>query len=97
MNSCLCEKSYPDAEYLKSMYPLSILPIYRLVVNASDMMEYEGSLMFDEFPDKERLLRLVDDIVAKIPEEANQGYAKELAMVLTLNEIYHRRVRKREF
>ena len=90
MNSCLCEKSYPDAEYLKSMYPPSILPIYRLVVNASDMMEYEGSLMFDEFPDKIRVKKVAD----KIAEQADK-YDRNLIDVLVINEMLRRRIRRR--
>lgn len=100
--SCPCEKSYPDVEYLRSLYPQTIFPIYEIVSDYCDRMEYEGSMMFDDFPDKETVLRLADEIVAAIPNplpETTDGntYLKELVLVLLVNEFLHRRLRKREF
>lgn len=50
MNLCSCERLYPDAEYLKTMYPNTLTPVYEKVADTCDRLEYEGSPMFDDFP-----------------------------------------------
>lgn len=104
MYHCSCEKSYPDVEYLKTFYPVSIFPIYEVVSDYADRLEYEGSSMFDELPDRELFFQLVNEIYAALPEEItrmnspeNPSYLKELIIVLLGNEFLHRRIRKKEF
>lgn len=101
MNHCSCEKIYPDVEYLKSMYPNSLIPLYQKIADVCDHLEYEGSLMFDEFPDHELVLQLINAIIDSFPEEmdANSGksWFPELVTVMVLNEFLHRRIRKKEF
>ena len=46
---------YNDILYFKSLYPDSIMNIYRHVSDYCDKLEHNGSLMYDEFPDKERI------------------------------------------
>ena len=88
MNLCSCERLYPDAEYLKTMYPNTLTPVYEKVADTCDRLEYEGSPMFDDFPDREMTLKIIQDIIAEFPE---------LVSVLVLNEFLHRRIRKKEF
>ena len=42
-----------DLDRMKEMYPLEIRKVQELVEEECDKMEYEGSLMFDEYPDRE--------------------------------------------
>jgi hypothetical protein len=97
MNNHSCTPSYPDIEYLRSLYPLSILPIYQIIADASDKLEYDGSILFDEYPDKELLYKLATDIIATIPEEYHGKYLTELVSIILINEFIHRRIRRRTF
>ena len=51
-----------DLEKLKGMYPKEVRSIQELVEDECDKMEYEGSLMFDEYPDKVMLDRIIKRI-----------------------------------
>ena len=55
-----------DVEYMKRLYPKTAKTILKEVDNECDHMEYEGSMMFDEYPDKETLERLIDNIYNRI-------------------------------
>lgn len=69
-NLYLTEMEYErDMERMKELYPRSVKSILEIIEEECDKMEYEGSLMFDEYPDRMMLERLVD----KIYEKANQG------------------------
>ena len=59
-----------DMERMKELYPKDAKDIQRLVEEACDKMEYDGSLMFDEYPDRLMLRRICDQIYQKAkPEE----------------------------
>lgn len=51
-----------DRQYMLSLYPDLCQRIQRLSEDECDKLEYEGSLMFDEYPDKKE----IDKIVARI-------------------------------
>ncbi len=51
-----------DLEKLKGMYPKEVRSIQEMVEDECDKMEYEGSLMFDEYPDRIMLNRIVKRI-----------------------------------
>lgn len=55
-----------DLERLKELYPARIRQILTEVENACDSMEYEGSVMFDELPEKQRILELTRGIREKM-------------------------------
>jgi len=57
-----------DIEYLKYLYPLSAKTIQKEIDNECDQMEYDGSVMFDEFPDKVQIERIIDRVYAKIKD-----------------------------
>lgn len=97
-----CEQSYPDVAFLKTMYPSSVALLYGYISDAADKLEYEGSFMFDEYPDRELVLKFIEDIYTKalssVPSAASpDSYLYELIAVMTVNEFIHRRIRKREF
>lgn len=63
-----------DLEYMKQMYSKTAKEIQEQVEAACDAMEYDGSMMFDEYPDKLMLQRICDSIYEKtkhleMPEE----------------------------
>lgn len=51
-----------DLEKLKGMYPKEVRSIQEMVEDECDKMEYEGSLMFDEYPDRVMVNRIVKRI-----------------------------------
>lgn len=104
---------------LQSMYPDAAKLLLPYVEEECDKMEYEGSPMFDEYPDRTTIYRLEEHIYEQVkgqfPEEETQemretlsmqskaprigapgsSLARDLARVLLLNEMYHRRCRYR--
>ncbi len=65
-----------DLRMLQSMYPEAVKKILPCVEEICDRMEYEGSMMFDEHPDKITIRRLSDEIYEQTgdvwPEEPVQ-------------------------
>lgn len=57
-----------DLDKLKGMYPKEVRAIQEMVEDECDKMEYEGSLMFDEYPDRLMLEMLVDKILQKVED-----------------------------
>lgn len=92
------EDIYEDVEYFKSLYPRSVYPLYKIISDYSDQLEYEGSVMYDEYPDQERLTTIVGQMVADINRDVTEFPTREeFIAMLVLNEFLHRRIRKREF
>lgn len=105
-NLYLTEMEYEkDMERMKELYPREVKQILEQVEEECDKMEYEGSLMFDEYPDRLMLEMVVNRIANRIAEseeetdvEAKQyqrGYLRELIGVILNNEMYRRRCRHR--
>lgn len=63
------EQMERDMEYLRSMYPDMAKRIQRYVDDECDKMEYDGSMMFDEYPDRTMLRKIGNDIYDKVNEE----------------------------
>ena len=87
------EQPFPGYEddflYFTRMYPV---PLRRYVVpvrNAFDKLEYSGSLLFDQYPDREALLRMADEL---LQGEKND---RDLLLMLMMHELMHRRERYR--
>ena len=70
-------KKTRDKRRFQELYPSLARQIQPLVEEACDRMEYEGSLMFDEYPDRLLLRRLSRRICGKLDKEA---YRDELTM-----------------
>lgn len=111
-NLYLTEMEYEkDMERMKELYPREVKTILEYVEDECDKMEYEGSLMFDEYPDRLMLERVVDSIYYMVADaddadvEAEQyrgrrpsgrdDYLRELIGVILNNEMYRRRCRHR--
>ena len=60
-----CEDADKDYDYMKQMYPLAAKKMFHEIEEECDKLEYEGSCMFDEYPDKVYLGRIVDRIYDK--------------------------------
>ncbi len=103
------EDEIKDILYLKDLYPASFMSIQNVVDDECDRLEYDGSIMFDEFPDKERLRRLEEKVYEKVKTNLEKTSAsnqtgrgmpaeewlKDIVCVLLINEMMRRRSRRR--
>lgn len=88
------EQMERDKEYMKSLYPTQAKSIQALVDEECDKMEYDGSVMFDEYPDRISLKKISMDIYLKynkdqMPEETNEDNEEEDLYMMNYN--YHHR------
>ena len=61
-----------DLEYLQQMYPLEAKKYQKIIVDTLDRLDYEGSMIYDEYPDRWQIYRLTQIIVDKIKKMENQ-------------------------
>lgn len=73
-NLYLTEMEYEkDMDRMKELYPREVKRILEFVEDECDKMEYEGSLMFDEYPDRLMLERIVDRIYQNVADQDTDG------------------------
>lgn len=98
------EKEYErDMERMKELYPRRMKKLLAYVEEECDKMEYEGSMMYDEYPDKVMLYRMATGIYDKAvsmqeTESRESGRDQDLLdviQVLLYDEMYRRRGRRR--
>ena len=80
--------SVQDLEYLQATYPVQVRKIQRKIGEILDKMDSEGSMIYDEYPDKFGIMRLADTIGQMLDEE---DVDERLIQVLLCDEIYKRR------
>lgn len=81
-----------DLEYLKSMYPLEAKQILPYIEDECDRMEYDGCMLYDEYPDQLQLRLMLRRIMKKADLE---GELAKLAEVMFYQELYERRCQYR--
>ena len=85
-----------ETDYMRGLYPLSAKKKQILAEEACDLLEYPGSPMYDEYPDREFLYRELLKVRERHPEETMGGTEEQdLLQVLFVNEIYRRRILNR--
>ena len=87
-----------DLEYLQQMYPAQAKKFQKLIAETLDHIDYEGSMIYDEYPDKWKIYRLTQMITDKIkgageegPVEEDWNKTTEFVQILLCYEIYRRR------
>ena len=89
-----------DLEYLQEMYPAEAKKYQKVIAGILERLDYEGSMIYDEYPDRWQIYRLTQIIVDRIKDQAaaetgGSGKSKEgveeLVQVLLCGEIYQRR------
>ena len=95
-----------DLEYLQEMYPKEAGRFRRKLERLLDRLDYAGSVIYDEYPDRLTVYKMADDMTAAIcREEKEDGREiaaeklpeiKELVHVLLCHEIYRRRRRRKD-
>ena len=85
-----------EMDYLRGLYPSAAKRKQVLAEEACDLLEYPGSPMYDEYPDREFLYRELVKVRERHPEETMGGTEEQdLLQVLFVNEIYRRRILNR--
>ena len=81
-----------DVEYMKSMYPMSAKKILPYVEEECDRMEYEGSMIYDEYPD--RLLLYL--MAGRIYDRMKEGEKKEIAMEIEKEQVETQELKRKK-
>ena len=92
-----------DLEYLQQMYPAEAKKYQKTIAGILDQLDYEGSMIYDEYPDKLQLYKLSNDILERIRREEEKEHPDQdvtpekwewlgdLIQILLFYEIYKRR------
>lgn len=80
-----------DLEYLQEMYPVEAKKYQKVIAEILDRLDYEGSMLYDEYPDKWQIYRLTQITVDKLKGSGGEEPAADLVQVLLCYEIYKRR------
>lgn len=89
-----------ELQLMKSYYPQMARLIQEKVEQECERMDYEGSRMYDEYPDRFMLYHLCRKIRRSIErdvqmQDISPGFLDELIQVLLFQEISRRRYRRR--
>lgn len=96
-----------DLEYLQQMYPKDAKRYQKIISGILDKLDYEGSMIYDEYPDRIQLYKLYTDILERIKKEEKEekdltaapqvdaeekwAWIGDLIQVIMYYEIYKRR------
>ena len=86
-----------DLEYLQQMYPADVKRCQRRIAEVLDKADYEGSMIYDEYPDMCSLRALAGSIFTVLKNEEENPPSEDMIQVLLFNEIYKRRHGGRRF
>ena len=98
-----------DIDQMRRLYPRAVRAIEPYIKDECDKLEYDGSIMFDEYPDQVTIDRIVDRIYEKtkhlqeeVEVEAQYIYPRrrrnnfrDILTIILLNEFINRRRRHR--
>lgn len=96
------DKVQRDLEYLQQMYPAEAKRYQKIIASMLDKIDYDGSMIYDEYPDRMRMYSLTQDIVNQIKHEENVTEPEkddpnkwerisDMVQILLFYEIYKRR------
>ena len=81
-----------DFEYMKSLYPDIPKRILPYIEEECDRMEYEGSMIYDEYPD--RLLLYL--MAGRIYDRMKEGEKKEIAMEIEKEQVETQELKRKK-
>ncbi len=64
-----------DLEYLQEMYPVEAKKYQKVIAELLDRLDYEGSMIYDEYPDRWQIYRLTQIVVDKLRQQESAGQA----------------------
>lgn len=80
-----------DLEYLQQMYPAEAKRYQKMISSILDRLDYEGSMIYDEYPDKCSIGALTSSMLRVLQNEEEDPPTEGMIQVLLCNEIYKRR------
>lgn len=83
-----------DYDYLKSMYPKLARQILPYVEDECQRMEYDGSMIYDEYPDKLQLRLMCSRVQHQVIEQEEleeEQMVREIVELLVYQELWKRR------
>ena len=92
-----------DMEYLQSQHSMEIRQLRKHIADTINIMDYEGSMIYDEYPDRYGIARLAKTMVSVLRKEEDEAqpeavsapekweWVENMIQVLLCNEIYKRR------
>lgn len=101
-----------DLSYLQQMYPAYVRQLQSKINNMLNTMDFEGSMIYDQYPDKIQLERFLSSFLASLNNEqqdtssdASDGtqtpetdaHLKELITVLFYDELLKRRHKQQKY
>ena len=84
-----------DLQYLQQMYPADAKRMQKKVEEELDKLEYEGSMMYDEYPDRVSMLLICDRIEKAFAREDAERQAREEADMQTDEDMNAMDMRRR--
>ena len=84
-----------DLQYLQQMYPADAKRMQKKVEEELDKLEYEGSMMYDEYPDRVSMLLICDRIEKALAREDAERQAREEADMETDEDMNAMDMRRR--
>lgn len=97
-NDCRFD-AYEDFDYLEQSYPVSCRKYINRIENILDKVDYEDSMIYDEYPDYYLVRMLCDSVIKTLQNEGIcekdiTNELNDLVRVLVCNNIYRRRIKK---
>lgn len=85
-----------DLDRVKELYPKEVFAIMKCVESRCDELEFVGSRLFDEEPDRFMMQLEAMGVYNKVRQDnEDPGWLKSLVEVIFANEIYRRRCKNR--
>lgn len=88
-----------DFEYMKSLYPATAKRVLPYIEDECDRMEYDCSMIYDEYPDQLQLNMMGKRIYDKAKEKEKEPgeWLRDLIQVMLYQELYKRRSDRRKY
>ena len=99
------ERRMQDLEYLQQLYPKEAKRILKKVMYHLEPIDYNGSFLYDEYPDQLMMYRVVAGILDEIKKEAEtegiewskekELWMQDMIKLVMYLEVFKRRCRKK--
>jgi len=88
-----------DYDYMKSIYPDTAKRMVPYIEEECDRMEYDGSMLYDEYPDRLQLRLMCRRIYDRAKEEEKDSgkWLQDLVEVMVYQELCRRRQEHRRY
>ena len=87
-------RGWDEWNYFRGLYPLEARRLQRVAEEEFDRIDRDGGPMYDEYPDREYLYRVLDLMLARALAEG-MAADRDLMQVVMLHELLRRRQERR--